>query len=125
MKDLEPLHRSISQEEAAVVGWLIEHGEPEAREYADNLQSLTVMARCNCGCPTVYFEVEGDPVSRRGERIISDHLGIVDGQEVGVMLFALGRQLSSLEVYSLAGSDKPFKLPKISDLYAYEDSSKR
>lgn len=125
MKGLEPLHRGVSQEEANVVGWLIEHGEPGAGEYAGDVQSLTVIARCNCGCPTVYFEVEGNPANRKGEKIISDHLGTVDGQEVGVMLFALGKQLSSLEVYSPAGSEKPFGLPRVSDLYSFEKSSKR
>ena len=125
MEGLEPLHREVSQEEAAIICWLIEHGEAAAKEYAADVQSLTVIARCNCGCPTVYFEVEGNPATRKGEKIISDHLGTVDGQEVGVMLFALGKQLSSLEVYSPAGTDKPFGLPKLSDLYSFEDLSKR
>ena len=96
MKGLESLRRAVSQEEAEVIGWLIEHGEPGAREYADTLERLTVGARCTCGCPTVYFEIEGNPANRKGEQIISDHLGTVDGQDVGVMLFALGNQLSSL-----------------------------
>jgi hypothetical protein len=48
--------------------------------------------------------------------LISDHLATVDGQEVGVMLFETEGQLSSLEVYSCAGSDLPFGLPKIDTL---------
>jgi hypothetical protein len=89
------------------------------------LERLTVVARCTCGCPTVYFEIEGNPATRKGEQIISDHLGTVDGQDIGEMLFALGNQLSSLEVYSQAGSDKPFGLPKVRDLYSFEESSAR
>jgi hypothetical protein len=125
MKGLESLRRAVSPEEAGVIGWLIEHGEPGVSEYADTLESLTVVARCTCGCPTVYFEIKGNPATRKGERIISDHLGTVDGQDVGVMLFALGNQLSSLEVYSQAGSDKPFGLPKVCDLYSSEESPGR
>lgn len=122
MKGLESLRRSVSQEEVEVISWLIEHGEPSVRQYANTLEGLTVVAKCNCGCPTVYFQIDGDPATRKGEQIISDHLGTVAGQDVGVMLFALNDQLSSLEVYSQAGSDKPFGLPKVSDLYSFEDN---
>ena len=33
--------------------------------------------------------------------------------------------MSSLEVYSFAGHEKPFDLPAIDDLYEWEDYSKR
>jgi hypothetical protein len=65
------------------------------------------------------------PHPARESKIISDHLGTVDGQDVGVMLFALHNQLSSLEVYSQAGSDKPFGLPKVTDLYSFDEVSDR
>ena len=125
MNGLKYLRRSISQEEIAVIGWLLEHGEPDAKVYGKSVEKLTVVARCICGCPTVYFEIEGNPHSRKGEQIISDHLGTVDGQDVGVMLFALHNQLSSLEVYSQAGSDKSFGLPKVTDLYSFDEVSDR
>jgi hypothetical protein len=54
-------------------------------------------------------------------RPISDHLAILDGQHVGVMLFATESQLSMLEVYSLAGTDKPFGLPEIQALFPWEE----
>jgi hypothetical protein len=44
-------------------------------------------------------------------RLVSDHLAIVDGMEVGILLFETNGDLSSLEVYSCAGSDQPFGLP--------------
>ena len=41
------------------------------------------------------------------------------------MLFQNDGHLSSLEVYSAAGTDKPFGLPAIEDLYSWEELSKR
>jgi hypothetical protein len=40
---------------------------------------------------------------------------------VGIILFQRGGRLSSLEVYSQAGSDKPFGLPEIETIYSYEE----
>ena len=54
-------------------------------------------------------------------RLISDHLATIDGQHVGVMLFATEMQLTMLEVYSLAGTDKPFGLPEIPSLFPWEE----
>lgn len=125
MKGLESLRRSVSREEVEVISWLLDHGQPGAVQFGNTLERLTVVAKCNCGCPTIYFEIDGDPATSTGERIISDHLGTVDGQDVGVMLFAINDQLSSLEVYSQAGSDKPFGLPKVSDLYSFEESTEQ
>jgi hypothetical protein len=73
----------------------------------------------------VHFESENNQASRKGERLISDELGTVDGEDVGVMLFELNGRLSTLKVYSCAGADKPFGLPKLEDLYTFEDASKR
>jgi len=47
------------------------------------------------------------------------------GQDVGVMPFALNNQLTSLEVYSQVGSDEPFGLTKVNDLYSFEEVSER
>lgn len=57
---------------------------------------------------TVDFALDGVPVERKGEQLISDWLAEVDGEQVGVMLFQTKGKISTLEVYSLAGSDKPF-----------------
>jgi hypothetical protein len=56
------------------------------------------------------------PVERRGEQLISDWLAEVEGEPVGVMLFQTNGIISTLEVYSLAGSDKPFGLPAIESM---------
>jgi hypothetical protein len=122
---LEGLNRPITQAERQLVCWLLERSDSSHRHLASQLDSLNVVSKCNCGCPTVYFAVDGDPPTRKGEAIISDYLGEVDEQEVGIMLFELSGKSSSLEVYSCAGHDKAFGLPSVSTLYRWEDASKR
>lgn len=78
-----------------------------------------VAEKCSCGCPTVYFALDGVPVTRKGEQLISDWRAEVDGNRVGVMLFQTDDGVSSLEVNSIAGTDKPFGLPAIGSIRAY------
>jgi hypothetical protein len=125
MKGLEAMRRAVTREEAAVIEWLLRHGEQRSDRFFAQIETLTIVSRCTCGCPTVYFELANNQASRKGERLISDQLGTVDGEDVGVMLFELNGRLSTLEVYSCAGADKPFGLPKLEDLYTFEDASKR
>ena len=122
---LEPLDRPITSHEREVILWLIKHASPGHEQLASQVESLKVVSKCTCGCPTVYFAVEGDPPSRKGEKLISDEIATVDGQDFGVMLFELNGALSSLEVDSFAGHEKPFDLPGIDNLYEWEDYSKR
>lgn len=107
-----------------MIRWLVEHGEPGCEKLLDQIEDLMVVSKCNCGCPTVYFALEGKPTSRKGERIVSDYLALVGGEHFGVMLFELDGQISSLEVYSCAGRSDPFGFPGIQTLFPYEDLSK-
>ncbi|HZB89470.1 MAG TPA: hypothetical protein VE291_12470, partial [Terracidiphilus sp.] len=84
---------------------------------------LSVHGGCTCGCPTVYFALNGVPVNQKRENLIADFLATVDGEKVGVMLFERDKLLSSLEAYSCAGSDKPFALPEIATLHSFEQHS--
>jgi hypothetical protein len=115
----EALDRPASQQERDLVRWLLEHGDPQFLPLASQIDSLRVVSKCTCGCPTVDFALEGNPPTRKGEKAISDFGATVDDQEVGVLLFECRGRLSTLEVYSFAGSDKPFGLPKIEDIYPY------
>ena len=104
--------------------WLIEHSHLDSRRLLPQIDRLTVAGRCNCGCPTIYFALNCEPVARKGEQLISDWLATVDGDLVGVMLFQTNDRISSLEVYSCAGSDKPFGLPAIEAIIGYENVPK-
>lgn len=124
-KGVEWLKRPLLLQERDLVLWLIEHSHPDARRLLPQIDRLTVAGKCNCGCPTVYFALDGEPVPRKGEQLISDWLAKVDSDLVGVMLFQTDDQISSLEVYSCAGTDKPFGLPSIDTIMGYENLPKR
>jgi hypothetical protein len=123
-KGLEPLNRPITSHEHDLIKWLLEHGEPGSERFLAQVDSLTVVFKCACGCPTVYFALEGEPVSQ-AEHILSDYLATVDGQDFGIILFQRGGRLSSLELYSQAGSENPFGLPEIETIYSYEELARR
>ena len=53
----------------------------------------------------MYFAQEGESMAQDGEHILADYLATVNGEDVGVILFQRGGRLSSLEVYSQAGTD--------------------
>jgi len=114
------LDRPISQHEADIIRWLLEHGDPKHLPLIDQINSLRVASKCTCGCPTVDFDLGDGINSLVGEGMIADCGATVDDQAVGVLLFARRGLLSTLEVYSCAGSDKPFGLPAIESLYSYD-----
>ena len=116
---LEPIKRPLTDHECELIVWLLEHGFDGSSSLLPQVERLTVASRCTCGCPTVDFALDGEPVNRKGEQLISDWLAEVDGELVGVMLFQTNGQISTLEVYSCAGSDKPFGLPLIESIRGY------
>lgn len=118
MKGMEPQDRAITTEERVLIEWLLQHGKPGSQEFLEQVQSLRVVAKCLCGCPTVNFAEQGERVAHEREHILADYLATVNGEDFGVMLFQRGGRLSSLEVYSQAGTEKSFGLPAIKDLYS-------
>jgi hypothetical protein len=63
--------------------------------------------------------LNGTSVPRKGEKVISDFLGLVGKELVGVMLFGTDGRLSTLEAYSCSGQLTQFDFPDISTLHAY------
>jgi hypothetical protein len=118
------IDRAITSEEDGLIRWLLDHSDIDPGPFKSQLSDITVASKCNCGCPTIDFAYKGEPVTRKGEHLIADYLATVKDQEVGVMLFETGGYLSSLEVYSCAGADKPFGLPEIKSLFSWEDLAK-
>lgn len=118
-KGLAAVDRLATPQEKQLILWLIEHGDAEVSHLRTQVDDLHVISKCICGCPTIYFGSNGEPISRKGEILIADFLAKVNGEDVGVMLFHVEGQLSSLEVYSQAGSAEPFGLPEIASIYPY------
>jgi len=118
----EPLNRALTQDERELIRWLLEHSViKDASHLLLQIDRLTVVAKCNCGCPTVDFALDGEPVARKGQACISDWFAEVDGMPVGVQLWHVNGRLSTLEVYSLPGTDQPFALPTVASIVGYRD----
>jgi hypothetical protein len=115
----EPVERQLTQQEKDLVRWLAEHSHRETSRLLPQIERLTITSKCTCGCPTIDFALDGVLPERKNHYLISDWLAEVDGEAVGVMLFETNGQISMLEVYSLAGSDKPFGLPAIASIKGY------
>ena len=118
------LDRPAAQQERAIVGWLLQQAEPRFQPLAAQIDSLQVVWRCNCGCPSVSFAVTASD-SDKPYGLISDQLATVNVRLVGVMLFVKHEQLSMLEVYSFDGDENPLELPNLEDLFRWEELSHR
>jgi hypothetical protein len=118
----EPLNRALTHHERNLVLWLIEHSfTQDASRLLPQVDRLSVISKCNCGCPTIDFTLDGQPapVTRKGEAFISDWLAEVNGMPAYIQLWVLNDQISSLEVGSLPGTDQPFGLPSIESVHGY------
>jgi hypothetical protein len=82
---------------------------------ASQVAELRVSGRCDCGCPSVDFLVEG--LSSTAS-IVAEAEGVSQsGAEVGVLLWARAGRLSGLEVYEY-GDQSNATLPRPADLHA-------
>ena len=116
----EPLNRTLTQHERDLIRWLIEHSfVKDASRLLPQIDRLSVVARCNCGCPTIDFALDGEPVAGKGEQCISDWLAEVDGMPVYLQLWRSNDRISTLEVGSLPGTDRPFGLPVVESILGY------
>lgn len=118
----EQLNHALTEHERDLVLWLIEHSFiQDASRLLPQVDRLSVISKCTCGCPTIDFTLDGQPApaTRKGESFISDWLADVNGMPVYVQLWMLDDQISSLEVGSLPGTNQPFGLPAIGSIHGY------
>jgi len=103
-----PERRDLTPAEMHLLRWLLEHGEPQAREFVPQLNGLRVVSRCPCGCPSINFVPEGTG----GMEILSDYVfEDAHGHTTGVFAFASGSALAGIEVWSIAGEPIPEHVP--------------
>ena len=119
------MKRSLNAEERSLCEWLIQHGSRNAAQYASQLDRVTVIGHCTCGCPSVDLAVDGIATSGASE-IIGDAMGnSPEGLQVGVILHCREGQLSELEVYPFEDAKTPFRLPKLKSLTSIIEESAR
>jgi hypothetical protein len=113
-----PEDRPLTAQEAALVRWLLEHGNPDAAGFLSQLADARVVSRCPCGCASIDFAI-GDvvPTAGAGIHILADYAWqAADGSQCGVFVFARGGQLAGLEVWSADGMQAASSLPAIEQL---------
>ncbi len=107
-----------------MIRWLIEHSfVKDAGDLLPQIDRLSVVAKCNCGCPTIDFALDGEPVVQKGGQFISDWLADVEGMSVYVQLWRSNGRISTLEVGSYPGTDQPFGLPLIESILGNPDTA--
>lgn len=86
---------------------MLKHGVPEAKKFLPQLELAEVTPwRCQCGCATIKFQIKGKKPKVPPSTHVLAHFQF-DSQDdwgrhqAGIMIFADGGILSSLEVYGL------------------------
>ena len=117
--------RPATAEELDILRWLLEHGTPEARTFAPQLENLRAKRSCSCGCPSIALHVDSQASSgTSSSRVIADATGMTSGGcSVGLILFQDGGRLSELEVYPFGEIDGEFGSPTLESLSIWEESS--
>jgi hypothetical protein len=110
--------RPLSADERALLEWLLRHGIPAAEQYLDQLDRVTVVSRCSCGCPTIDLAVDGNtaPMSAGSDILADFEARPPEGGLIGILLHVRIGLLSELEVYSISGEQQPTSLPRIQDI---------
>ena len=115
---IRPERRALTQQERALLEWLIANGNSDAKEYSLQLADLSVVGACTCGCPTIDLALGShDQRKTASSKILADFVGATaEGVEVGVILHAREGEISELEVYAITNVKEPFALPTIESL---------
>jgi hypothetical protein len=124
MADTTPIpeDRLLTEQEASLVRWMLEHGKSSAVDYLSQLAGVRVVSRCHCGCASVNFSVAGvvpNSIDRIG--ILADfEYRTAEGHRCGVFVFERAGLLAGLDVWSVDGLSTPSSLPGIGQLHPLE-----
>lgn len=73
--------------------------------YIAQLETLTAVGGCRCGCPSIDLEVPPKEANGMPAPVIVGDAESPEGVQVGVILWARGGRLSGLEVHPWDGSE--------------------
>jgi|SRR5262250_1391781 len=113
-----PEHRLLTNEECALLEWLVANGGPETKQFASQIPEIMVVGSCTRGCPSIDFAI-GDRDQRKTgpSHLLADLEGRTpEGIQVGVILDARDGEISELEVYAIDNVKESFPLPRIESL---------
>jgi len=109
--------RPISEAEVAVVerALAVAATDESAAALSSSLGALQVIGRCKCGCASVDFRT---PEPGQIAHMVADAVAKApNGEDLGLIIWALNGRLSGLEVYSY--SDNPAPLPAVASISGY------
>lgn len=118
MRPITP--RAISTDEAAVVRQALLRAAIGSISPGlhDSVDSLRVVAECECGCRSVYFRT----LSAHDYRL-ADGVGYLsDGTRINVLVWAQDDNISSLEIVDYAGAGQ---LPRTETVCSWEEAGAR
>ncbi|MCV2351114.1 hypothetical protein [Paucibacter sp. Y2R2-4] len=113
--------RDLSKVERELVAWLIESGPENAKCFMAQVPALRVYARCECGCPTVFFSVAGKrpKFANCGGAALAEAVATRTPTEVlGTTLMYCEDQLYGLELVLYAGQKAMYEYawPQLNEL---------
>jgi hypothetical protein len=119
------MDRRLTPEEADLIRWMLEHGNPEAKAFLPQLEKANATPwRCPCGCASVNLSIDGQPEPSGSLHILADFVFGTDADLSGVFVFEKSGILAGLEVYGLA-TEAPKTLPLPEALRPFEDEAKK
>ena len=114
-----PVNRELSEDERALLLWLLGHGSPQASAFVPQISQTRVIGLCPCGCPSIDLSIDGKPRTTGVSQILADYKAQTpEGVQIGIILHAREGKLSELELYTFADENTKFSLPPISTLKA-------
>jgi hypothetical protein len=116
-----PDARPLTEEERALLGWLIERGTGDVALLRSQLDRASVSARCGCGCASIDLAIDGCQESKDGPmQVVADFAWKTDtGHLCGAYLFTRGERLAGLDLWSIDGAETPIAPPAIERLFSY------
>lgn len=116
-------NRPLSAAEFSLARWMLEHGNPEARAFLEQLAVAEITPwQCSCGCASVNFQIKGRQPAPPGVRILGEFFFGPNDEPAGIFIFESEGVLSGIEVYGLA-ADAPNELPQEEALRPFPSSS--
>ena len=110
------MSRPLTSEEYKLAKWLLEHGKPEGLDYLPQLKRAQASSwKCECGCASFDFEIDGSSAKTGGMNILADFL-IKEGDFVGgICIWEQNKFLRGVEVSGYT-DDAPKQLPAAESL---------